>query len=58
MVKLRKERPRRKISDDMLLKIPRRQSNYTLLMDVRLDEIPHWISCPPAVIFAPDLSYF
>ena len=41
------------IAHDRLLKIPRRPSNYTLLtssMEVKWDDIPDWISCPPAVI--------
>ena len=54
-VKLRKDGPERMttIAYDRLLKIPRRPSNYTVLtssMEVRLDDIPDWISCPPAVI--------
>ena len=41
---------------DNLTRIPRRQSNYTILnskvspMEFKLGDIPDWISCPPAVI--------
>ena len=37
---------------DDLLMIPRRQSNYTVLisnMKVKGSDIPDWISCPPTV---------
>ena len=41
---------------DNLTRIPRRQSNYTILnskvspMEFKLGDISDWISCPPAVI--------
>ena len=43
---------------DNLTRIPRRQSNFTILnskvnpMEFKLGDIPDWISCPPAVILA------
>ena len=46
----------RAIVIDSLTRIPRRQSNYTILnskvypMKFMLRDIPGWISCPPAVI--------
>ena len=41
------------IAHNSLLKIPQRQSNYTVMtssMEIKWDDIPDWISCPPAVI--------
>ena len=43
---------------DGLYKIPQRQSNYTVLtssMEVKMSDIPDWISCPPAVKLANKL---
>ena len=55
--KMRKEGPNRMHAND---RIPQRQSNYTVLsaaMEVRWDDIPNWISCPPAVILDSDFQY-
>ena len=52
-VKYEQDRTETTITLDRLLRIPRRLSNYSVLtanMEVRLDDIPNWISCPPAVI--------
>ena len=46
------------IPNDSFTRIPRRQSNYTILnstfngLKLTLGDIPGWISCPPAVILA------
>ena len=41
------------MTHDALLMIPQRLSNFTVLasnMEVKKNDIPDWISCPPAVI--------
>lgn len=52
----KKKEKERTIDIDSLTRIPRRQSNYTILnskvspMEFKLGDISDWISCPPAVI--------
>ena len=49
--KVIKERPcETNISHDRLSRLPCRESNHTVPISIKEDEIPDWISCPSAVI--------